>query len=91
MKNKEENSVHFIIVIIAIIITAIGTFFICSSAMKKLAANEEFWHEYSIRADKLIDAMFESDCDYLYDVTMEGQEYDDYIEYYERTHKKENK
>lgn len=91
MKNKEENSVHFIVAIIAIIITAIGTFFICSGTMKKLAANEEFWHEYSIRADKLIDAMFESDCDYLYDVTMEGQEYDDYIEYYEQVHKRTNK
>lgn len=91
MKNKEENSVHFIVALITIIITAFGTFFICSNSMKKLAANEEFWHEYSIRADKLIDAMFESDCDYLYDVTMEGQEYDDYMEYYEQVHKRTNK
>lgn len=87
MKNKEENSVHFIVVLIAIIITAIGTFFICSTAMKKLVVNEEFWHEYSIRADKLIDEMFDSDCDYLYDVTMEGDAYDEYVEYYNKIYK----
>lgn len=88
MKDKEENKIHIIYVIILIIITAIGTFFICSKTIQKFAVSEEFWHEYSIRADKLIDAMFDSDCDYLYDVTMEEEEYDYYMEYYEQVHKR---
>lgn len=95
---KEINkAVKFLLVVIAILLS--GLFISCDSYNKLKKENAElkqqadscFWKEYAEKADAFIDAIYECDCDCIYDVAMEGDAYSEYIEYYERTHKKENK
>ena len=89
----------FIATIISIILIAVlGTLFISCGTINRLQAEVDyykqqadscFWKEYAKRADAYIDAIYECDCDCIYDVVMEGDKYSDYIEYYERVHSRE--
>jgi len=95
---KDFNKIiQVFLVVIAILISAL--FISCDSYNKLKKENEYykqlinscFWHDYSIAADKVIDACLESDCSYIYDVVMETDIYDEYIDYYERVHTKPTK
>ena len=74
-----------------------GLCFSCDNYNKLKKENTElkqlndscFWKEYAEKADAFIDAIYK--CDYIYDIAIQGDAYSEYIEYYERTHKKENK
>ena len=91
----------FITTIIFIILTAIvGTLFISCGTINKLQAEVDyykqqadscFWKEYAEKADAFIDAIYECDCDCIYDVAMEGDAYSEYIEYYGKVHSRETK
>ena len=85
--------------LIMIVISIIGTCFIFCGTINKLKAEVDyykqqadscFWREYAKRADAYIDAIYECDCDCIYDVIMETDRYSDYIEYYERIHSKDD-
>ena len=90
---KDFNKIiQVFLVVIAILISAL--FISCDSYNKlkkenayyKQLADSCFWHNYSIAADKVIDACLESDCDYIYDVIMETDIYCEYIDFYEIVH-----
>ena len=95
MQNKDLFRT-FIAVVLAIILTC----FIGRSTINKLQAQVEyykelsdscFWKQYAEKADVYIDAIYDCDCDCIYDVAMETDAYDEYVEYYERVHSKEIK
>ena len=93
---KEINkAVKFLLVVIAILLS--GLFISCDSYNKLKKENAElkqladscFWKEYAEKADAFIDAIYECDCDCIYDVAMEGDAYSEYIEYYGKVHSRE--
>lgn len=95
---KEINkAVKFLLVVIAILLS--GLFISCDSYNKLKKENAElkqladscFWKEYAEKADAYIDAIYECDCDCIYDVAMEGDAYSEYIEYYGKVHSRETK
>lgn len=94
---KLNKVINILVFVISLLFT--GLCISCDSYNKLKKENAElkqladscFWKEYAEKADAYIDAIYECDCDCIYDVAMEGDAYSEYIEYYERTHKKENK
>ena len=83
---KEINkAVKFLLVVIAILLS--GLFISCDSYNKLKKENAElkqladscFWKEYAEKADAFIDAIYECDCDCIYDVAMEGDAYSEYV------------
>lgn len=95
---KDFNKIiQVFLVVIAILISAL--FISCDSYNKLKKENAElkqladscFWKQYAEKTDAFIDAIYECDCDCIYDVAMEGDAYSEYIEYYERIHSKEIK
>ena len=95
---KDFNKIiQVFLVVIAILISAL--LISCDSYNKLKKENTElrqladscFWKQYAEKADAFIDAIYECDCDCIYDVAMEGDAYLEYIEYYERIHSKEIK
>ena len=95
-----ENKKLITTILVLVLISILGTCFISCGTINKLQAQVEyykqqadscFWREYAEKADAYIDAIYECDCDCIYDVAMEGDAYSEYVEYYERIHPKENK
>lgn len=95
---KDFSKITYVLVtIIGILIASL--FISCDSYNKLKKENAElkqladscFWKQYAERADAYIDAIYDCDCDCIYDVAMETDAYDEYVEYYERIHPKEIK
>lgn len=97
--NIQELTKAVVILVFIASLLFTGLCISCDSCNKLKKENTElkqlnnscFWKEYAEKADAFINAIYECDCDCIYDVAMEGDAYSEYIEYYERTHKKENK
>ena len=90
----------FITTIIFIIIAVIGTSLISRETINKLQAEVNyykqqadscFWKQYAEKADAYINALYDCDCDCIYDVAMETDAYDEYVEYYGKVHSRETK
>ena len=97
---KDNDIIDVVKVIFIIIFAILGTMFVSCGTINKLQAQVDyykqqadscFWKQYAEKADAFIDAIYECNCDCIYDVAMEGDAYSEYIEYYGKVHSRETK